>query len=158
MPIYVLNIQLVEGVSAERAAFKIDTEVLPRLAYRDEDRINILAIPDLKTQVVNPEELSIEVFGVPRYPTQLFEALGYFLSFIILLMFYIKTDKRDRLGFSFGLFLVLIFGFRFFIEYIKEDQVSFESTMALNMGQWLSIPLVLVGLYFIITSNKRINA
>jgi prolipoprotein diacylglyceryltransferase len=60
-------------------------------------------------------------------------------------------------GMLFGTFLTLLFGFRFFIEFYKEIQVGFESGMSLNMGQWLSIPLVMIGLLFIINSRKSLN-
>jgi len=54
-----------------------------------------------------------------------------------------------------GVFLILLFGFRFFIEYFKEIQVSFEQTMSLNMGQWLSIPLVSIGILLVVISKKE---
>ena len=58
-------------------------------------------------------------------------------------------------GFFFGLCLTEIFLFRFFIEFLKEDQVDFESTMTLNMGQWLSVPFILVGVYFMCFYGKN---
>ena len=82
---------------------------------------------------------------VPKHPTQIYEALSYLLIFILLLWLYYKNDAKPRRGVLFSLFLILVFGMRFLIEFIKEDQVAFESGMALNMGQWLSIPLVLLG-------------
>ena len=90
------------------------------------------------------------VDSIPRHPAQLYEALTYFLIFGITITLY-KT-KREYLknGFFFGLTLVLIFTARFFIEFIKERQVSFEDNMQLDMGQILSIPYILVGIGFII--------
>jgi prolipoprotein diacylglyceryltransferase len=96
-----------------------------------------------------------EVWGIPRYPTQIIEALGYFLVYLLLWWLYLSRSAGQKEGFLFGSFLVLVFGFRFFIEYMKEDQVAFESTMALNMGQWLSVPLVVAGAYFIWKSLKK---
>jgi prolipoprotein diacylglyceryl transferase len=96
-----------------------------------------------------------EVWGIPRYPTQIIEALGYFLVYLLLWWLYLSRSAGQKEGFLFGSFLVLVFGFRFFIEYMKEDQVAFESTMALNMGQWLSVPLVVAGAYFIWQSLKK---
>lgn len=100
---------------------------------------------------------TVKLYGIPRYPTQIFEAVGYWLIFILLAWMYLKANAGERRGQLFGTFLVGVFGFRFFIEYYKEVQVSFEQGMSLNMGQWLSIPLVLAGLYLIITSimNKQ---
>lgn len=97
----------------------------------------------------------IKVLGVPRYPTQLFEAGAYWLIFVLLAFLYLKTDVGLRRGFLFGTFLVNVFGFRFFIEFYKEIQVGFENSMSLNMGQWLSIPLVLSGLYLMLTSKEQ---
>jgi phosphatidylglycerol---prolipoprotein diacylglyceryl transferase len=88
----------------------------------------------------------------PRHPTQLYEGLFYLLTFGFLLWYYYKKDGKPQPGFLFGVFLICIFGSRFFIEFIKLDQVGFESTMALNMGQWLSIPLVFLGLWLLIRS------
>lgn len=84
----------------------------------------------------------------PRHPTQLYEAGAYLLVFLILWLTYWKTNKRDKQGYLFGLFLVLLWSVRFLVEFIKENQVDFEETMVLNMGQWLSIPFVILGLYF----------
>lgn len=92
---------------------------------------------------------------VARHPAQLYEALVYFLIFIITITLY-KT-KRDQLrnGFFFGLTLVLIFTARFFIEFVKERQVGFEENMKLDMGQILSIPYIIVGVGFIIYGITR---
>jgi phosphatidylglycerol:prolipoprotein diacylglycerol transferase len=94
------------------------------------------------------------VDGMPRHPTQVYEALAYLTIFIILAFLFWKKDWSKRQGGIFGLFLILLFGFRFCIEFMKENQVSFEDSMALNMGQWLSIPFVLIGAYFLARSKK----
>lgn len=83
-----------------------------------------------------------------RHPAQLYESFCYIFVFLTLLYFYAKTDKKDQTGFLFGLFLVLLWTVRFFVEFVKEAQVDDRSTWALNTGQWLSIPFVLLGLYF----------
>jgi prolipoprotein diacylglyceryl transferase len=92
---------------------------------------------------------------VPKHPTQIYEALTYLLIFILLIWIYYKTDGKPRRGVLFSLFLILVFGMRFLIEFIKEDQVSFESGMALNMGQWLSIPLVLAGILILLLYSRK---
>lgn len=83
----------------------------------------------------------------PRHPAQLYEAIAYFLMFAINMWLYKKYYKAGRLhrGFFFGLTIAMIFTFRFFIEFVKEVQVDFEHGMVLNMGQWLSIPFVILG-------------
>ncbi len=88
--------------------------------------------------------------NVPRHPTQIYEALCYLAIAGYLYWCYWKTDGKPRPGFIFGMFLILLFTVRFFIEFVKEPQVSFEVGMALNMGQWLSIPFVLIGLYIVL--------
>lgn len=96
----------------------------------------------------------VRVDEIPRHPTQLYESLFYFLSFIILYFIYLKKSVALKSGFLFGLFLILIFGFRFFIEFLKENQSAFESALPINMGQILSIPFVLMGLYFIFRKKQ----
>lgn len=95
------------------------------------------------------------VDDVPRHPAQLYESIFYLISFITLYFTYTKTQKKLKQGFLFGLFLVLIFGFRFIVEFVKENQSAFEQGMSLNMGQILSIPFVLAGLYFIFRKQKE---
>ncbi len=94
--------------------------------------------------------------SVPKHPTQLYEALSYLLIFFVLLFIYYKKDGKTTNGFITGLFLTLLFGARFMIEYVKEIQVAFEANMSLNMGQRLSIPFIAFGVGLMIyTSIKR---
>jgi phosphatidylglycerol---prolipoprotein diacylglyceryl transferase len=92
---------------------------------------------------------------VPKHPTQIYEALSYLIIFIVLLWVYNKNQSKPRQGFIFGVFLIALFAVRFLIEFIKEVQVDFESGMTLNMGQWLSIPFVLAGIYFLYRSYRQ---
>ena len=87
---------------------------------------------------------------VPCHPTQIYEILTLVASLVILLYLYWKKDAGKREGLLAGLFGVLVFGSRFLIEFIKNDQEAFEAGMALNMGQILSIPIILLGVYFLI--------
>ena len=84
----------------------------------------------------------------PRHPAQLYESFCYLIVFIILYFTYWKTEKRLKLGYLFGLWLVLTWTIRFFIEFIKEPQVGERVNWVLNTGQWLSIPFILAGFYF----------
>ncbi|MBE0664017.1 MAG: prolipoprotein diacylglyceryl transferase [Bacteroidales bacterium] len=95
------------------------------------------------------------VDDIPRHPTQLYEALSYLSIFLILLWYYRKSDGKPKRGIIFGWFLILIFGARILIEFLKEPQVMFEQTMALNMGQWLSIPLVIAGIAVLIWTGRN---
>ena len=91
----------------------------------------------------------------PRHPAQLYESFGYIFVFLTLLYFYWKTDKSKQLGFLFGLFLLLLWTVRFFVEFVKEAQVDTRGDWFLNTGQWLSIPFVLCGVYFMVQSYKK---
>ncbi|HPU23019.1 MAG TPA: prolipoprotein diacylglyceryl transferase [Candidatus Kapabacteria bacterium] len=97
------------------------------------------------------------VDSVPRHPSQIYEAVAYFIIFLILLLNYKKGKNKLKEGFNSGLFLILVFGFRFFVEFLKAPQVEFETQMALNMGQILSIPFIILGLYFLIRMPKKSN-
>ena len=89
------------------------------------------------------------------HPTQIYEALICLLVFAVLLYLYFNKDlAQKRPGFLFGLFCTVVFGTRILIEFIKQPQVEFENSMVLDMGQWLSIPLVLVGVYFMFFYKK----
>lgn len=90
-----------------------------------------------------------------RYPTQLIEAGGYLVIFIFLFMIWRKHKINTPSGRVFGWFLILLFGFRFVVEFIKADQVDFEYGLPLNMGQILSIPLVLIGVGVLIQSFRK---
>jgi phosphatidylglycerol:prolipoprotein diacylglycerol transferase len=94
------------------------------------------------------------VDNVPRHPAQLYESIAYLIIFFILLIIYSKETLRNKRGFLFGLFLTMLFTFRFFVEFIKEKQTGFEEGMILNMGQILSIPFVIAGIIFILKSFK----
>mgnify|MGYP001069518456 CR=1 FL=1 len=83
----------------------------------------------------------------PRHPGQLYEALVYLLIFVVGLCLYKRRKTKVGTGFFFGYCLTTIFTARFFIEYTKEVQEAFEASMWLNMGQLLSIPFILLGLY-----------
>ncbi|MDD7318450.1 MAG: prolipoprotein diacylglyceryl transferase [Prevotella sp.] len=93
----------------------------------------------------------------PRHPGQLYEAIAYALFFPIGWYFYRKYPGRVGTGFFFGLCLTLIFTFRFFIEYTKDIQVAKEAAMTINIGQQLSIPFVIIGLFCIWRSCKAVK-
>ena len=89
------------------------------------------------------------VDSIPRHPSMLYEALVYFVLFLILFVHYYK--KRDKMedGIQFGILLVGAWSSRFLIEFVKENQVTFENDMWLNMGQLLSIPIIIIGIIFL---------
>ena len=123
-----------------------------------------------KTQIPNPTAAYHAIANNPqfaellqqvpaKYPAQLYEALGYVFVFGILFFLYWKTNVREKLGFIFGTFLVLLWSVRFVVEFIKESQGGFESALGLfSTGQWLSIPFVLIGIYFMVTAIKPVKS
>jgi prolipoprotein diacylglyceryl transferase len=98
------------------------------------------------------------VFSAPSHPTQLYEAACYLLTFALCMWLYFKKEAYKKEGLIFGIFLICIFGSRFFIEFLKNNQEDFEANMFLNMGQLLSIPFVLAGIYFVWKALKKKDA
>ena len=92
---------------------------------------------------------------IPRHPGQLYEAIAYFCFFFVLWYFWRKKPQLVGTSFFFGLDILLIFTFRFFIEYTKEVQESFEQGMLFDMGQLLSIPFIIMGAYFTIRGWRK---
>ena len=93
---------------------------------------------------------------IPRHPAQMYEAIAYVILFFILWAMYQK-NKDPKPGKLFGIFLIGLFGARFIIEYVKIDQVAFEAGMLLNMGQILSIPFILAGIFLLLRKPKEIK-
>lgn len=92
------------------------------------------------------------IYSLPSHPTQIYEALCYLALFGLLMWMYWKKNAGERPGLIFGVFFIVLFGTRFLIEFIKNPQEEFEIGMTLNMGQWLSIPFILMGIGFVIYS------
>jgi prolipoprotein diacylglyceryl transferase len=91
---------------------------------------------------------------VLRHPGQLYEAIAYALLFLLMIILYKKMPQKVGTGFYFGLCLAYIFTFRFFIEYFKEVQEAFEEGLPFDMGQILSIPFIIIGVYCMIRAKK----
>ncbi|QCX00910.1 prolipoprotein diacylglyceryl transferase [Aggregatimonas sangjinii] len=91
-----------------------------------------------------------------RHPAQLYEGVAYIFVFIIVYYIYWKTDKKEKHGYLIGLFMVLLWTIRFFVEFVKKSQGGFEESLggALSTGQWLSIPFILVGLYLMFRPTR----
>ena len=95
------------------------------------------------------------VYTEPCHPTQIYEALCYLAAFAVNAYLYYKTDARNRRGLLLGVFFTGVFGSRFLIEYVKNVQVSFEEGMILDMGQILSIPFIVGGIWLIVRAMRR---
>jgi prolipoprotein diacylglyceryl transferase len=96
------------------------------------------------------------VDNLPRHPAQLYEAIADTIIFLFLNYSFYNRNADKKIGWLFGMFLILVFASRFFIEYFKTSQGGFESTLGyFSTGQWLSIPFVLAGFYFVWRANKN---
>lgn len=95
---------------------------------------------------------------IPRHPSQLYESLSCLVLFIILISLYFKWKEKTPPGSLTGIFFVWIFSLRFFYEFLKENQESFENNMTLNMGQILSIPVILFGIACLVLAFKKNNS
>ncbi|MBW3467328.1 prolipoprotein diacylglyceryl transferase [Arthrospiribacter ruber] len=98
---------------------------------------------------------TIYTFGVARHPTQIYEAASYFIIFLILFAAWYRYQSRIPDGLFLGFFLITVFGMRFIWEFLKENQVEFEEGLQFNMGQTLSIPLVVGGLVLVVLALKK---
>ena len=96
-----------------------------------------------------------KVDAVPRHPGQLYEAIAYAILFCIMWVLHKRMPEKIGTGWYFGFCLTYIFTFRFFIEYTKEVQEAFEASLPLDMGQILSIPFILLGVYCMIRASQR---
>lgn len=96
-----------------------------------------------------------EFSQVPRHPTQLYESLSYLILFIGLFWYWKNYRNQAASGTMLGISLIWIFGLRFVWEFFKENQVTFEDSMSLNMGQLLSVPAILLGLILLLRNFIR---
>jgi phosphatidylglycerol:prolipoprotein diacylglycerol transferase len=161
-PIYNMKLVAADGVSIDELKTILGHSMMGAINRLNADDQNILfqANSDIQVdELARQPTLVIQVLGVPRYPTQIIEAVAYLLIFVILYLLYQQPRLRSATGFTFGAFLVLVFGFRFLVEYMKANQIDRETEMALNMGQWLSIPLVIGGIAMCVWSlqNKKFH-
>ncbi len=127
--------------------------------FSPRDAVNATQIPDpneaYKAIATDPKFSALLEQVPAKHPTQLYEAFCYIFVFAILFFLYWKTEARKKSGYLFGLFLVLLFSVRIVVESVKESQGGFESALGLlSTGQWLSIPFILTGFYFVFTAKK----
>lgn len=134
-----------------------------RDTYSHYDAMRITGIQntnDAYNELLTNPKYAEYLASVPaKHPTQLYEAIAYIFVFAILMYLYWKTNAKNKQGCLFGVFMVLLWGVRFVVEFVKGSQGGFEKYTMFNMlstGQWLSIPMILIGLYFIFTSKNRL--
>ncbi|MEA1785114.1 prolipoprotein diacylglyceryl transferase [Arenibacter sp. GZD96] len=143
-----INGKIVDKSFAFATRFIRDSDDLP--AYKAMGVTQAKTVNEAYDLIEKDSRFSSYLEAIPyRHPAQLYEGFCYIFVFLILYYFYWKTDKKDKPGFLFGTFLVLLWTIRFFVEFVKERQNDFDASMELlSIGQWLSIPFILVGFYF----------
>jgi prolipoprotein diacylglyceryl transferase len=127
--------------------------------YTPQDAVritNLTNVNDAYNAINTQPQFASFLANVPyRYPAQLYEAICYVFVFLFLFFLYWKTKAPQKHGLIFGYFLILLWSVRFVVEYVKESQGGFEENLGLlSTGQWLSIPFVLIGLYYVFTARK----
>jgi hypothetical protein len=107
--------------------------------------------------IVNDPKFADLLAQVPlRHPAQLYESFSYIFVFFFLLFLYWKTETTQKQGFLFGVFLILLWSVRFIVEFVKESQGGFENTLGtFSTGQWLSVPFIIIGLYFLFMAKDN---
>lgn len=98
------------------------------------------------------------VDDIPRHPAQLYEAIHYFISFMVFFWIWFRKKDGMRNGFLFSLALIVMFGFRFVDEFFKINQEQFEDGLILNMGQLLSLPFIFTGIVILVFTTRKKRA
>ncbi len=106
-------------------------------------------------QTVDGIRITATLGIIPRIPTQILEAISYFSIFLLLIWGYWKQEWYKREGLVFGVFFLLMFSARFIVEFWKEHQTDSLANASLNMGQWLSVPGILIGVVFIVFALRK---
>jgi len=150
-----INVQFNRRIADEQMVHQLGNQVLPenlsRYNFDNNVKTNPNGIVEYTVERNNNGYLFSGIIrGLPRHPSQIYEAVSYLFIFALLLFLFYKYRTRLNHGFIFGVFLTLLFIARFFIEFIKENQEAFEDELSLNMGQILSIPFVIAGIGLII--------
>ncbi|MCB0425022.1 MAG: prolipoprotein diacylglyceryl transferase [Flavobacteriaceae bacterium] len=145
-----INSEIIGKVTDSGLGVRFVQDQYNKYEIGDAAHTGIKNVNEAYAAVTNDPKFQYLLDAVPyRHPAQLYEAFCYIFVFLILWFTYTKTNKGEKPGFLFGLFLVMLWTVRFFIEFFKEPQGDeYINWGHLNTGQWLSIPLILVGFYF----------
>ncbi|GAA4021124.1 prolipoprotein diacylglyceryl transferase [Flavobacterium cheonhonense] len=130
--------------------------------YSAKDVMNITKLPNVNDAyhaiATDPQYADLLAKVPMKHPAQLYEAFLYIFVFFTLYFLYWKTKTAEKQGLLFGYFLVMLWSVRFAVEYVKESQGGIEESFGLlSTGQWLSIPFILVGIYYIFMAEKPIE-
>ena len=130
--------------------------------YSSRDVVNATKITNVNDAyhalVTDPKYAALLEKVPTKHPAQLYEAFAYVFVFLILFVLYWKTKTAEKQGLLFGYFLILLWSVRFVVEYVKESQGGIEETFGLlSTGQWLSIPFILIGIYYLFVAEKPVD-
>ncbi|MFZ4671999.1 MAG: prolipoprotein diacylglyceryl transferase [Flavobacterium sp.] len=130
--------------------------------YSSKDAVNITKLTNTNDAyhaiVHNPQYATLLEKVPTKHPAQLYEAFLYVFVFLLLFFLYWRAKTAEKQGLLFGYFLILLWTVRFLVEYVKESQGGIEESFGLlSTGQWLSIPFILVGVYFVFTAKKPVE-
>jgi prolipoprotein diacylglyceryltransferase len=149
-----------KGVSPDRVVSFLEAEV--KSALLDQNEFIDEPIGSLNYKISQEPDGSfaakVITTGIVRHPSQLYESISCFLLFLFFWWYWSRLKNALPEGRIFGWFMVILWSLRFVYEFLKKNQVSFEDAMDLNMGQLLSIPLVLVGIWVLVRSYRKPNA
>lgn len=147
------------GISEDEVRYYINSEIQERLFYATESVERPTGL-GLRSRTISDPQTNqvlarIDINGIRRHPAQLYESISCLVLFIFLFAMWNKHKLNLPEGRIFGWFLVILWTLRFLYEFLKENQVSFEDKMPINMGQLLSIPLVIIGIVILARSYRQ---
>jgi len=160
VPIY-LYIFFKPGTTTDEAGMFLNGDVKYFLQYYSEFVDEPASEPlqyQITTEASGTLAARVSTFGVARHPAQLYESISCVVLFIILFLMWNKDKINLPEGRIFGVFMIVLWSLRFAYEYLKENQVSFEDQLPINMGQILSIPMIIVGVLILIWSYRKSTA
>ncbi len=150
-----------QGTSTEEASRFLNGDMKYFLSYYDEfidEPGGSPLIYQLTTEASGNLAARVSTLGIARHPAQLYEAISCVVLFIVLFLMWYKEKEKLPTGRIFGVFMIVLWSLRFSYEFLKENQVSFENQLPINMGQILSIPLIIAGVLILIWSYRNSSA
>ncbi len=143
-----------DGTSEPQISDYLQQEIIPSLKSSGYVRDHIDQ-RDAINYTVSGNQALIKLYAIPRHPAQLYEAISCVFLFIFLYLLWTKYKANIQPGMFLGIFLIVCFGLRFLYEFLKKNQESFENDLPINMGQILSIPMIVAGIILLIWSLRK---
>lgn len=157
VPVY-LYIIFKKDVSKADAASFLEIDVKRHLTYYNEFIDEPVTTPlsyEIDSETTGSLAARVSTFAISRHPAQLYESISCVLLFLLLFWMWSKKKLETPPGRIFGVFMIILWSLRFAYEFLKENQVDFEDKLPLNMGQILSIPMIIAGIFILWWSYKN---